>query len=102
MVAGQVFEHHLAIVELVKRLALQRAGGDGGLCLPFEGCSHKTGSVVSARNDPGTSDLLLRWNPIARTVPVTGRLYGGFTKWQDYNVFAPNRGGVRRGPISST
>src|SRR5438034_4318406 len=56
MVAGQVFEHHLAIVELVKRLALQRAGGDGGLCLPFEGCSHKTGSVVSARNDPGTSE----------------------------------------------
>src|SRR2546426_3542945 len=61
MVAGQVLEHHLAIVKLVQRLALQRAGGDGGLCLPFEGCSHKTGSVVSARNDPGTGrDLLLR------------------------------------------
>src|SRR5437773_322483 len=61
MVAGQVLEHHLAIVELVKRLALQRPGGDGGLGLPFEGCSHETGSVVSARNDPGTGrDLLLR------------------------------------------
>src|SRR2546426_6902385 len=61
MVAGQVLEHHLTLVKLVQRLALQRAGGDGGLCLPFEGCSHKTGSVVSARNHPGTGrDLLLR------------------------------------------
>src|SRR5207247_10342135 len=52
MVAGQVLEHHLAIVELVKRLALQRPGGDGGLGLPFEGCSMRLAPLFQLETTP--------------------------------------------------
>src|SRR2546427_7621582 len=51
-IARQVLEHQPAVVQLVERLALPGAWGAGGWGLLFEGCSHDTGSVVSARNVP--------------------------------------------------
>src|SRR6266699_1573229 len=51
-IARQVLEHQPAVVQLVERLALPGAWRGRGRGLLFEGCSHDTGSVVSARNVP--------------------------------------------------